>query len=77
MSKSHDHGFAGDALVATSLLGAAVAASAANYARHRAEQNEQNQCEWNWRSAAEYWRERAIRAERLLAEAEADLDELD
>ena len=77
MSRKHDHGFMGDALLATSLLGAAVATSVANLAHHRAERNEHNQREWDWRSAAAYWQSRALRAERLLAEAEAELDELD
>jgi hypothetical protein len=77
MSKNFDYGFTGDAVVATSLLGAAVAASVANLAHHRAEQHEHNQREWDWYSAAEYWRDRALRAERALAEAEAELDELD
>lgn len=77
MAKSRDYGFTGDALLATSLLGAAVAASVGNLASLRAEQNEAVYREWGWRSAAEYWRSRALRAERLLAEAEADLDELE
>jgi hypothetical protein len=77
MARSRDYGFTGDALIATSLLSAAVAASVSNLAHLRAEQNEHNQREWDWRSAAEYWKSRALRAERALAEAEADLDELD
>jgi hypothetical protein len=77
MSKTKDYGFVGDAILASSLLGAALAASAANYSRLRAEQNEESYREWNWRSAAVYWEARALRAERLLAAAEAELDELD
>jgi hypothetical protein len=77
MAKSRDHGFTGDALLATSLLSVAVAASVSNFAHLRAEQNERSYLEWDWRSAAEYWKSRALRAERLLAEAEADLDELE
>jgi hypothetical protein len=77
MPKSNDHGFVGDAMLATSLLSVAVAASVCNLAHRRAEQNEAAYREWDWRSAAEYWKSRALRAERLLAEAEADLDELE
>jgi hypothetical protein len=69
--------FMADAILATSLLGAALAASAANLASARAEANEHHIREWGWMEAAEYWRSRALRAERLLAEAEAELDELD
>jgi hypothetical protein len=69
--------FMADAILATSLMGAALAASAANLAHARAEANERHSREWGWMEAAEYWRARALRAERLLAEAEAELDELD
>jgi hypothetical protein len=77
MSGNPGDRFFSDAFVAASLLGAAVAASVGNVARLRAEQNAAAYREWDWRSAAEYWRSRALRAERLLAEAEADLDELE
>jgi hypothetical protein len=69
--------FMADAILATSLMGAALAASAANLAHARAEANERHRREWDWMSAAEYWRSRALRAERLLAAAEAELDSID
>jgi hypothetical protein len=76
MSRPGD-GFVGDALLGTALLGAALAASVANYARQREEQDLAHLSEWEWVESARYWRERALRAERALAAAEARLDELD
>ncbi len=69
--------FVGDATIGVSLLAGAMAASVANIARARAEESAQNQAAWAWRDAAEYWRARALKAERALAAAEARLDELD
>jgi hypothetical protein len=69
--------FMGDAVLGVSMLAGAVAASIANIAQARAEENEVRHEEWTWRDAAEFWRARALRAERALAAAEARLDELD
>jgi hypothetical protein len=72
-----DGGFVGDAMIGVSLLGAALAASAVNLAHARAEEDATHLGGWEWMEAAEYWRSRALRAERALAAAEARLDEID